>query len=129
MNRNLREILGISPHASTLVQLRPELLTAVTKIADHTGRTVGDITNELIRQALYDQHVAENSLQIWQQLTQREREITALIWLKLTNPEIARRLSISPNTVKTHVKNILNKFNVHSKKEVMDLLSGLDLSD
>lgn len=129
MHRKFREIFGISQDPSAFVQLRPELLTAVTEIAAQNGRSVGEITNELIHHALYDHRLAERSLQTWQQLTQREREITALIWLGLTNPEIAQRLSISPNTVKTHIKNILHKFNVHSKKSLADMLSGLDLSD
>jgi hypothetical protein len=47
----------------------------------------------------------------------------------MTNPQIAQRLLISPNTVKTHIKNILSKFDVHSKKSLADLLTGLDLSD
>jgi len=129
MHRKFREILSIRQNRPALVQLRPELLTAVTEIAAQNGRSVGEIANELIHHALYDHHLAERSLQTWQQLTQREREITALIWLGLTNPEIAQRLSISPNTVKTHIKNILHKFNVHSKKSLADMLAGLDLSD
>lgn len=129
MHRKFREILGISQDPSAFVQLRPELLTAVTEIAAQNGRSIGEITNDLIHHALYDHRLAERSLQTWQELTQREREITALIWLGLTNPEIAERLSISPNTVKTHIKNILHKFNVHSKKRLADMLAGLDLSD
>ena len=129
MHRKFREILGIRQAPTALVQLRPELLTAVAEIAEQNGRSIGEITNELIHHALYDHQLAERSLQTWQQLTQREREITALIWLGLTNPQIAERLSISPNTVKTHIKNILHKFNAHSKKGLADMLSGLDLSD
>lgn len=129
MHTKFRKILGIKENPSVLVQLRPELFSAVTKIAAQNGRSVGEIANDLIHHALYDHHLAESSLHIWQQLTPREREITALIWLGLTNPEIAQRLSISPNTVKTHIKNILSKFNVHSKRGLADRLASLDLSD
>lgn len=99
------------------------------RVGQDEYRTIVEVANELIGHALYDHQLAASSLQTWQQLTQREREITALIWLGLTNPQIAERLLISPNTVKTHVKNILNKFNVHSKKSLSKLLAGLDLSD
>lgn len=129
IHRKFREILGIGQTRSAFVQLHPELLTAVEDIAAQNGRTVVEVANELISHALYDHQLATSSLQTWQQLTQREREITALIWLGLTNSQIAERLLISPNTVKTHVKNILNKFNVHSKKGLSNLLAGLDLSD
>ncbi|MFQ5399278.1 MAG: response regulator transcription factor [Anaerolineae bacterium] len=125
----LREILGVTQNPSALVQLRPDLLTAVEEIAAQHGRPIGEVANDLISHALYYHELAESSMQIWRQLTRREREVTALIWLGLTNPQIAQRLSISPNTVKTHIKSILTKFNVHSKQSLSDLLAGLDLSD
>lgn len=125
----LREILGVTQSPSAFVQLRPDLLAAVEAIAARNGRTIGEVSNELISHALYDHQLAESSLQTWQLLTPREREITALIWLGLTNPQIAQRLSISPNTVKSHIKNVLAKFNAHSKKGLSNLLAGLDLSD
>jgi DNA-binding NarL/FixJ family response regulator len=128
VQRKFREILGIQAK-STFIQLQPELLTAVKKIAARDGRTISEVANDMIHFALYEDHVAQSSLQTWQLLTPREREITALIWLGMTNPQIAQRLLISPNTVKTHIKNILSKFDVHSKKSLADLLTGLDLSD
>lgn len=129
INQKIREILGLGENASPLIQLRPDLFHAVEKIALRDGLTIGQAANDLIRFALYEDQLAENSLETWHQLTQREREIAALIWLGLTNPQIAERLSISPNTVKTHIKNVLAKFNIRSKKRLQDLLSGLDLSD
>ncbi len=46
------------------------------------------------------------------ELTDREVEILDLIAQGLNNPEIARRLIISPKTVRNHVSNILNKLQV-----------------
>ncbi|HZE47362.1 MAG TPA: LuxR C-terminal-related transcriptional regulator [Xanthobacteraceae bacterium] len=42
-------------------------------------------------------------------LTKREQEIRALISAGLGNKDIARRLNISTNTVKSHVHNMLGK--------------------
>ncbi len=42
-------------------------------------------------------------------LTKREREIRELIAMGLGNKEIARRLNIATNTVKSHVHNMLGK--------------------
>lgn len=42
-------------------------------------------------------------------LTDREREVLALVGLGLTNTEIAERLFLSPLTAKTHVSRILTK--------------------
>ena len=46
----------------------------------------------------------------------------------LTNRQIAARLMISPETVKTHLRNAQYKFDVHSKAELRALLSDWDFS-
>lgn len=53
------------------------------------------------------------------QLTEREREILTLLSEGLRNDEIAARLFISPQTVQTHVRNLLGKLGVHSKLEAV----------
>ena len=45
-------------------------------------------------------------------ITQREEEILTLIMAELTSQEIALRLSVSTETVKTHRKNIAKKLGV-----------------
>jgi two-component system nitrate/nitrite response regulator NarL len=51
------------------------------------------------------------------QLTARERDVLALLVDGIAGAQIARRLSISPNTVRTHVQSILTKLQVHSRLE------------
>lgn len=51
------------------------------------------------------------------QLTPREREILALLMEGANSSEMARRLSVSANTVRTHVQNVLTKLQVHSRLE------------
>jgi two-component system, NarL family, nitrate/nitrite response regulator NarL len=52
-----------------------------------------------------------------QQLTDREREVLALLVEGAGGAEIAERLSISTNTVRTHVQSVLTKLQVHSRLE------------
>lgn len=52
-------------------------------------------------------------------LTEREKEIVKLIMENLNNNEIAKRLYISPNTVKTHVLNIFKKTKVKGRMELI----------
>ena len=52
-----------------------------------------------------------------QQLTRREREVLALLAEGGSSDDIAGRLGISPNTVRTHVQNVLAKLGVHSRLE------------
>jgi NarL family two-component system response regulator LiaR len=54
-------------------------------------------------------------------LTEREREVLALMVEGLTNPEIAERLIVSRSTVKFHVSNILSKLGAASRTEAVSL--------
>jgi DNA-binding CsgD family transcriptional regulator len=50
-------------------------------------------------------------------LTRREREVLALLCQRLTDPEIAERLYISPYTASKHVSNVLGKLGVANRRE------------
>jgi two-component system NarL family response regulator len=52
-------------------------------------------------------------------LTDRELEVLRLVAEGLNNREIAKRLFISENTVKNHVRNILEKLQLHSRMEAV----------
>jgi LuxR family transcriptional regulator, maltose regulon positive regulatory protein len=53
------------------------------------------------------------------QLTKRELEVLMCLPTRLSTVEIASRLQISPNTVKTHVKNIYKKLGAGSRNEAI----------
>src|SRR5205809_849058 len=60
-----------------------------------------------------------DALVLLDDLTDREREILGLLAQGKRNDDIARELYISPQTVQTHVRNILGKLRVHSKLEAV----------
>ncbi|WP_330228099.1 response regulator transcription factor [Nocardia sp. NBC_00508] len=61
------------------------------------------------------------------ELTEREREVMALVAEGLTNAEIGERLFMSPATARTHVSRILTKLNARDRTQlvVMAYESGL----
>ncbi len=52
-------------------------------------------------------------------LTERELEVLRLVAQGMSNKEIAAELYISENTVKNHVRNILEKLHLHSRMEAV----------
>ena len=54
-------------------------------------------------------------------LTPREHEVLGLIATGATDKEIAARLSLSPHTIKSHVRSILNKLHVINRRQAASL--------
>jgi len=54
-------------------------------------------------------------------LTEREREVLALMVEGLNNTQIAGRLTVSPSTIKSHVSRVLSKLGVASRTEAVTL--------
>jgi len=52
-------------------------------------------------------------------LTDRELEVLRLVATGMNNREIAKKLFISENTVKNHVRNMLEKLQLHSRMEAV----------
>jgi DNA-binding NarL/FixJ family response regulator len=52
-------------------------------------------------------------------LTTRELEVLRLVAKGMSNRDVAEELFISENTVKNHVRNILEKLHLHSRMEAV----------
>lgn len=87
-----------------------------------------DLAAGMLCTALNGRQQAEDSLCRWRALSPREQQIAALTCLNLTNRQIAARLNLSPETVKTHLRNLLAKLELHSKAELRRALEGWDFS-
>jgi DNA-binding NarL/FixJ family response regulator len=61
-----------------------------------------------------------------EKLCEREREIVSYVVHGFANREIAHRLYISERTVSTHLVNIYDKLNVHSRAELTALVRASD---
>jgi len=67
----------------------------------------------------YVQKAQAATLDPYETLTTREREVLQLAAQGLTNAEIANRLSISPRTAETHRTNLMRKLELHTQIDLI----------
>ncbi len=60
-------------------------------------------------------------------LSEREQEVLRLLATALTGPEVARELTVSLNTLRTHTKNIYTKLGVNNREAAVRRAQELDL--
>jgi LuxR family maltose regulon positive regulatory protein len=73
------------------------------------------------------QRAAQRPRTLVEPLSERELEALRLLASGQTNREIAQTLSVSINTVKTHLKSIYGKLDVHSRRQAAALARELGL--
>lgn len=125
----LRHSLGFaSPPPPASIEISPALLPHLERFATQEGQSLDTVIDGLLHHALAERLVALAHLQRWEALTPREQQTAALACLGYTNQEIAAHMVISPNTVRTHMRHILHKFEANSKTELREMLAGWDFS-
>jgi DNA-binding NarL/FixJ family response regulator len=98
-----------------------ELVDAVHAVADGDALLSSTDTRRLIA-ALASQPDPElPSPELLEELTTREREVTALVGAGLNNDEIAERLFVSVATAKTHVSRALRKVDARDRAQLAAL--------
>ncbi len=125
----LRDFLEIDTTPENRPFSNQDLIANIEELAERENCSPEEIATRLLSEALQARSARDEILLCWQTLSFREQEITALTCLNLTNRQIAARLNISPETVKTHLRNILYKFGITTKQELRRLLSEWDFSN
>jgi DNA-binding CsgD family transcriptional regulator len=108
--------------------LDSDLSELLYDLADMEQRPVDEVASDLIHEALNERRAAADIVRTWRHLTPRQQQITALVCLGYTNQQIASRLNISPETVKSHTRMVLNRFGLRSKANLSRLLYNWDFS-
>ena len=127
--RKLLSVIGLRPiSAPRKYKLSESMQVTLTTLSQHDGRPEDDLIQDLLAAGLTHYYSSDVLLQQWETLSPRERDVAALVCLGYTNKQIGVILSISPETVKTHLRNILIKFNLSSRSELRLSLAGWDFS-
>jgi len=72
------------------------------------------------------EQVRKRSVETRDDLTAQEWQIARLARDGLSNPEIGARLFLSPRTVEWHLRNVFNKLEIRSRRELADALPNSD---
>jgi DNA-binding CsgD family transcriptional regulator len=108
--------------------LNVETIRSLQFIAERERLTAEEVADRILVDAMRDRLAQEENWQRWHNLTPREQEVTALVCLNYTTRQIAAKLHISPETVKTHAEHVLDKFDVPDRNILRLMLSGWDFS-
>jgi DNA-binding NarL/FixJ family response regulator len=108
-----------------------ELLRAVRVVADGGSLLSPGVTRRMIGEFVGRRPRRPAPHPGLRTLTEREREVVALVAEGLSNQEIAERLVISPATARTHVHRAMGKLYAHDRAQlvVVAFQSGLTTPD
>lgn len=115
---------------SSGLTIRATVSPCLSAAGESLGRMLmlRDVTREKTVQVQLSSAVAERIAQMagagdppgeLPDLTRRERQILQLLASGLTNAQIAERLSVSANTVASHLKNLYPKLRVNSRSQAV----------
>ena len=96
-----------------------EFVTTIRSVAAGTKVLPARMTESLFGQILREAAAAEPARVVAEvRMTRREREVVDLIGAGLSNKELAQRLNIATHTVKSHVRNVMEKLALHTRLQI-----------
>lgn len=118
--------------ASSTIELPTEedILVMLEEMANGEEYSVEELGGLILRQAVIEHYRTKiKNLRRWEELTDRQKEVAAMVCLGATNAEIAQELDISLTTVKTHMREVLRKFDVRGRHQLSYMLRRWDFTD
>jgi len=113
------------PASKYILVLNEDLARAMQELADWEQSRELAMAAELVRLALEKAQPLHESRRLLATLTEREAEIVALLLKGYTRRDIGEQLTIAPETVKTHLRNIRLKFGLKTIREIKEFLGTL----
>jgi DNA-binding NarL/FixJ family response regulator len=104
-----------------------ELIRATRAV--HRGETQipGHMMGSLVSRLVHGARERERALRRVFALSLQERVVLRALAEGCPSAEIARKLVLSPNTVRTHIQNVLSKLGVHSRLEAVAFVTMNDV--
>jgi len=116
-------------HETRLYLKDEELIATIKDVAEQQKRSEQEIVTEFAKAGLHQFLTQTEMENRWASLSHREQQVVALICLGHRNYEIANILVIAPETVKTHLQRVFDKFQLRSSKELRLALKDWDFRE
>jgi DNA-binding CsgD family transcriptional regulator len=125
--RSLTSLVNSDIPQHVLDSLDDETNQQLIELAEKAGISPNQYALTLLTHAIQQHYYAEDErIALWKTLTRREQEVALLACKEKTNPEIAKELYISEDTVKKHMSSVLRKFNLKGRGMLRWALDGWD---
>ena len=120
VNEEIREFVNAGVSGFVLKDASfDEFLTTIRSVAAGTKVLPPRMTESLFSQIAKEVDGQEPARVLEAvRMTPREREVIDLIGEGLSNKEIAQRLNIATHTVKSHVRNVMEKLALHTRLQI-----------
>jgi DNA-binding NarL/FixJ family response regulator len=96
-----------------------DLVAGIRIVAGGDALLAPSVTRRLIDQFAHRPAARQTDAGALDEITEREREVLALVARGLSNTEIAERLVLSEGTVKTHIKHIFGKLDLRDRTQAV----------
>jgi DNA-binding CsgD family transcriptional regulator len=124
----LADRLGLMKLPKRVYRFEDDLAWSLQSMAEFEQRPEEQVAADLLAFAIAYRLDAEKKLVDWKRLTRREQQVVGLVCLKYSNAEIAERLEISSETVRSHVRSAMRKFKARSKADLLVMLADWDFN-
>jgi len=114
-------------HRKRLFAVDAETYETLRLVAERQKRSPQEVASQLFEQAAFEQDAQSWAWQCWEQLSPRQKQITAYVCRGDSTRQIAAQLNIAPTTVKSHIEIVLRKFGVNSRVALRQMLAAWDL--
>ncbi len=118
-DENVYQALRAGASGFLLKDSRPEDVIRAIRVVDAGEALLSPAVTRRLVDGFITSHQSLSTDMSYERLTEREREIVALVAEGLSNQEIADRLFVSFSTAKTHVSHVLTKLDLRDRIHIV----------
>ena len=130
--QRLLNLIGKRPKPTPghrIYQVTESLQVMISSVAQREGLPEDEFVADLVAAGLVQHLGIADFAPKWKSLSKREKQVARLVRRGMTNRQIAGELSLSTETINTHVQNIMRKFGLNDKSELRHILALINFAD